>query len=90
MAIDHKLVSGPQYRALSRNKVGLEALATPGYRLHQGDESTEELSQAEALEQLWAGAKKRLSIQRLPQNRQAGMHDPPSAPSCRSAVPCPK
>jgi DNA gyrase subunit B len=64
VAIDHDLLAGPHYRALSRNKAGLQALATPGYRVHQGEEATDELSQEEALERLWAGAKKRLSIQR--------------------------
>jgi len=64
VAIDHDLLASPQFRSLGRNKAGLEALATPGYRLHQGDEVTEELGQEEAFEQLWEGAKKRLSIQR--------------------------
>ena len=63
-AIDHDLLAGPHFRALSRNKVGFEALATPGYRVHHGEEISEELGQDEALDHLWAGAKKRLSIQR--------------------------
>ncbi len=64
VVVDRELLNSPSYRALGRNKVGLEALATAGYRLHADDEATEELSQDEALEQLWEGAKKRLSIQR--------------------------
>ena len=64
VVIDHNLVASPHYRALSRNKAGLEALAVPGYRVHTADESSDELGQDEALEALWAGAKKRLSIQR--------------------------
>jgi len=64
VAIDAKLLANPHFRALSRNKVGLEALAAEGYRVHQEDESSETMSQDEALDLLWSGAKKRLSIQR--------------------------
>jgi DNA gyrase subunit B len=62
--LDRDLLSSASFRALGRNKVGLEALATPVYRVHQGDESSADLSLDEALDQLWSGAKKRLSIQR--------------------------
>ncbi len=64
VVVNRELVSRAAFRALGRNKIGLEALATPGYRLHADEEATEELSQDEALEQLWDGAKKRLTIQR--------------------------
>ena len=64
VTIDHDLVASAPYRALGRNKTGLEALAIPTYRVHQGEASTDELTQEEALEELWSSAKKRLSIQR--------------------------
>jgi DNA gyrase subunit B len=64
VAIDHSLVVNPSFRALGRNKVGLEAMAATSYRVHRDSEGSEDLSQEEALERLWAGAKKRLTIQR--------------------------
>jgi DNA gyrase subunit B len=64
VVIDHKLLTSPPYRALARNKAGLEALAISTYRVHQGEVSSDELTQDEALAALWDGAKKRLTIQR--------------------------
>ena len=64
VTIDRRLLATPHFRALGRNKVGLEALTTPVYRVHHAEEAGEEVSQDEALDALWSGAKKRLSIQR--------------------------
>ncbi|MCZ6726909.1 MAG: DNA topoisomerase (ATP-hydrolyzing) subunit B [Acidobacteria bacterium] len=74
VTIDRELLASAPFRALGRNKVGLAALATESYRVHQESKSSNEtnqqrqssgqLTQGEALEHLWAGAKKRLSIQR--------------------------
>ncbi len=64
VVVDRELVARSHYRALARNKVGLEALAVDHYRLHEGDEASDEMSQDDALEALWEGAKQRLKIQR--------------------------
>jgi DNA gyrase subunit B len=64
VVLDRDLLTSAAFRSLGRNKTGLEALATPTYRVHQADESSDDLTLEEALERLWDGAKKRLSIQR--------------------------
>ncbi len=58
------LLSTAEYRALSKNKAGLAALQGSGFVLAKGDEKKEADSLDEALEILYAGAKRGLSIQR--------------------------
>ena len=62
--LDWDLVSTAEYRAMSRNKVGLESMRTTSFILQKGDtvESADNLE--EVLEILYKGAKKGLSIQR--------------------------
>ncbi len=62
--IDRDLVTGAEYRAMARNKVGLEALAASGYAIERDGERATDLSQDEVLDRLYAGAKKGLAIQR--------------------------
>ncbi len=64
VAIDWDLVRSAEYRALARNRAGLEALAAAGFTLTNGGEVSAYSGLEEALERLYAGAKKGLSIQR--------------------------
>jgi DNA gyrase subunit B len=71
LAIDGALVLGPEYRSLARNQEGLRALAAEGFSLVQGGQaegaaaaSAEVDSLEELIEQLYASAKKGLTIQR--------------------------
>jgi DNA gyrase subunit B len=62
--LDWDLVSTAEYRSLTRNKQGLEALQQTGFVLQKGENREVVDSLDEALEQLYSGAKKGLSIQR--------------------------
>jgi len=59
-----ELVTSGEYRALSRSREGLQALAAGGLTLTNGGASTVHESIEEALDALYAGAKKGLSVQR--------------------------
>jgi len=62
---DRDLLASAEYRAMARNKIGLEALAASSYALRNGSDVMEpELTQEEVLERLFAGAKKGLGVQR--------------------------
>jgi len=62
--LDWDLVSTAEYRAMSRNRQGLEALRTTGFALQKGDTIVRADTLEEVLETLYKGAKKGLSIQR--------------------------
>jgi DNA gyrase subunit B len=62
--LDWDLVSTAEYRAMARNRHGIETLTTKGFVLQKGDETIEVATLNEALETLYEGAKKGLSIQR--------------------------
>ena len=62
--LDWDLVSTAEYRAMSRNKQGLEAMRTTDFTLLKGDAVEQVSSLEEVLELLYKGAKKGLSIQR--------------------------
>ena len=62
--LDWDLVSTAEYRAMSRNKQGLEAMRTTEFTLQKGDVITQADTLDEVLETLYNGAKKGLSIQR--------------------------
>ena len=62
--IDWNLVTSGEFRALANNQIGLDALAATRFVLVKGDDLTELDSLEEALERLYNGAKKGLSIQR--------------------------
>ena len=62
--LDWDLVSTAEYRALSRNKNGLEAMRTSSFTLRKGDAVEQLETLDEVLETLYKGAKKGLSIQR--------------------------
>jgi DNA gyrase subunit B len=61
---DLDLVTTAEYRSMARNKVGLEALAMDSFTLSNGDEPMTFESLEEAMEGLYARAKKGLTIQR--------------------------
>ena len=62
--LDWDLVSTAEYRSMARNRHGIETLTTKGFVLQKGDETIEVATLNEALETLYEGAKKGLSIQR--------------------------
>jgi DNA gyrase subunit B len=62
--IDWNLVTSGEYRALANNQLGLEAIAATGFTLIKGDNVTVQATLEDALETLYGGAKKGLSIQR--------------------------
>ena len=62
--LDWDLVSTVEYRAMSRNKQGLEAMRSTGFTLQKGELMEQADTLDEALETLYRGAKKGLSIQR--------------------------
>jgi len=62
--LDWDLVSTAEYRSMARNRHGMEALGATGFVLHKGDEEIEVATLAEALETLYEGARKGLSVQR--------------------------
>jgi DNA gyrase subunit B len=62
--IDWSLVTSAEYRALALNAPGLEAIAARGFTLVRGETRSEQATFEAALEKLYDGAKKGLSIQR--------------------------
>jgi len=62
--LDWDLVSTAEYRAMARNRHGIDALTTTGFVLQKGDDTIEVATLNEALETLYEGARKGLSIQR--------------------------
>jgi DNA gyrase subunit B len=62
--IDWSLVTSAEYRALAINALGLEAIAALGFTLYRGEGSSSHATVEEALDKLYEGAKKGLSIQR--------------------------
>jgi DNA gyrase subunit B len=62
--IDWSLVTSAEYRALANNVLGLEAIAADGFTLVKGEDVSFHESLEAALEKLYNGAKKGLSIQR--------------------------
>ncbi|HEX3528374.1 MAG TPA: DNA topoisomerase (ATP-hydrolyzing) subunit B [Thermoanaerobaculia bacterium] len=62
--IDWNLVTSAEYRGMVTNAMGLEALNATGFTLIKGDDVSVFPSVEEALEKMYAGAKKGLSIQR--------------------------
>ncbi len=62
--IGWSLLTSAEYRALSQNTVGLEAIAAGSFTVVKGEEAESFESLDEALERLYGGAKKGLAIQR--------------------------
>ena len=62
--LDWDLVTTAEYRAMARNRHGMEALTSTRFVLYKDDETTEVATLNEALETLYEGAKKGLTIQR--------------------------
>jgi len=62
--IDWNLVTGAEYRALANNALGLEAISAASFHLIKGETITVHDTLEEAIEKLYDGAKKGLSIQR--------------------------
>jgi DNA gyrase subunit B len=62
--IDWSLVTSAEYRALALNAPGLEAIAASGFTLVRGETRSEQPTFEAALDKLYEGAKKGLSIQR--------------------------
>jgi DNA gyrase subunit B len=62
--IDWNLVTSAEFRALANNALGLEAIAAPQFVLVKGDEMSSYDGLEEALDKLYAGAKKGVGIQR--------------------------
>ena len=62
--LDWDLLSTAEYRAMVRSRHGMEALTASGFVLHKGEETIEVATLNEALETLYDGARKGLSIQR--------------------------
>jgi len=62
--LDWDLVSTAEYRAMARNRHGIDALSSTGFVLQKGDDTIEVATLNEALETLYEGARKGLSIQR--------------------------
>jgi DNA gyrase subunit B len=62
--IDRDLLTSAEYRAMARNKLGLETLEASSYGIEHDGEKERELTQDEVLDRLYAGAKRGLAIQR--------------------------
>jgi DNA gyrase subunit B len=62
--VDWSLVTSGEYRALAQNVSGLEAIAATSFTLMKGEDLSIHDTLEEALEKLYSGAKKGLSIQR--------------------------
>jgi DNA gyrase subunit B len=62
--IDWNLVTSAEYRGMVTNAMGLEALNATSFTLVKGDDLSVYTTVEEALEKMYAGAKKGLSIQR--------------------------
>lgn len=59
-----ELLHTPEYRALAANESALEALTTSPFLLRKGEEESDHETLDEALDTLYAGASKGLSVQR--------------------------
>ncbi len=62
--LDRDLVTTAEFRSMVRNKVGLEALTATSFTLINGEESVSVDSLTEALNGLYARARKGLNVQR--------------------------
>ncbi|HJX30155.1 MAG TPA: DNA topoisomerase (ATP-hydrolyzing) subunit B [Thermoanaerobaculia bacterium] len=62
--IDWNLLTSGEYRSLANNQIGLEALSATQITLVKGEQVTIHESMEEAVDKLYDGAKKGLSIQR--------------------------
>ncbi|MDX1999884.1 MAG: DNA topoisomerase (ATP-hydrolyzing) subunit B [Thermoanaerobaculia bacterium] len=62
--LDWALLTSAEYRALATNAAGLEAIAATGFTLVKGEQVLRQDTLEAALETLYEGAKKGLSIQR--------------------------
>jgi DNA gyrase subunit B len=62
--IDWSLVTSAEYRALANNALGLDALSASGFTLVRGEDMSLHDTLEEALEKLYSGAKKGVTIQR--------------------------
>jgi DNA gyrase subunit B len=62
--IDWSLVTSAEYRAMANNALGLDALSASGFTLVKGEDVSFHETLDEALEKLYGGAKKGLTIQR--------------------------
>jgi DNA gyrase subunit B len=62
--IDWNLVTSAEYRAMANNQLGLEAISATAFTLVKGESMTQYGTLEEALDSLYDGAKKGLSIQR--------------------------
>jgi DNA gyrase subunit B len=62
--LDWNLLTSAEFRALGRNRHGLDALAIRRFRLSDGGEASEYDDLDEVLERLFGGAKKGITIQR--------------------------
>jgi DNA gyrase subunit B len=62
--IDWNLVTSAEYRAMANNQLGLEAISASSFTLVKGETVTTHDTLEEALETLYEGAKRGLSIQR--------------------------
>jgi len=62
--IDWSLVTSAEYRALANNAMGLDALSASGFNLVKGEDLSFHETLDEAIEKLYNGAKKGLTIQR--------------------------
>jgi DNA gyrase subunit B len=62
--IDWNLVTSAEYRALANNQLGLDAIAATGFTLMKGENVILKDTLEEAIETLYDGAKKGVSIQR--------------------------
>jgi DNA gyrase subunit B len=62
--IDWNLVTGAEYRAMANNQLGLDAISGTRFTLAKGEARSDYNTIEEALDSLYEGAKKGLSIQR--------------------------
>jgi DNA gyrase subunit B len=62
--IDWNLVTGAEYRAMANNQLGLEAISATSFTLLKGETVYVHNTLEEAIDSLYEGAKKGLSIQR--------------------------
>jgi DNA gyrase subunit B len=62
--IDWNLVTSAEYRAMANNQLGIDAIKADGFVLVKGENMTTKDTLEEAVETLYDGAKKGLSIQR--------------------------
>jgi DNA gyrase subunit B len=62
--IDWNLVTSAEYRAMAHNQMGIDAHLADGFTLIKGEDASVHETLEEALDKLYGGAKKGLSIQR--------------------------